>query len=108
MRDDRYAKYLYAGITAVSVIGISIIIYFIFREFSVVQSLISKLISILSPILYGAVMAFLMSPVYNKLYEKLSVLFKKIMTNKKTAVSLAKTSDEPSDFFTSTSVILYF
>ncbi len=91
MRDGRYAKYLYAGITAVSVIGISIIIYFIFREFSVVQSLISKLISILSPILYGAVMAFLMSPVYNKLYEKLSVLFKKIMTNKKTAVSLAKT-----------------
>jgi len=27
MRDGRYAKYLYAGITAVSVIGISIIFY---------------------------------------------------------------------------------
>ena len=81
MKDDKYAHYIYTGITAGCVIGVSIIIYFIFREFSVVQSMVAKIFSILSPILYGAVMAFLMSPVYNKLNEKMSVFFKKIFKN---------------------------
>ena len=83
MKDDKYAHYIYTGITAGCVIGVSIIIYFIFREFSVVQSMVAKIFSILSPILYGAVMAFLMSPVYNKLNEKMSVFFKKIFKKKK-------------------------
>ena len=91
MKDDKYAHYIYTGITAGCVIGVSIIIYFIFREFSVVQSMVAKIFSILSPILYGAVMAFLMSPVYNKLNEKMSVFFKKIFKKQKMAFTLSKT-----------------
>lgn len=91
MKDDKYAHYIYTGITAGCVIGVSIIIYFIFREFSVVQSMVAKIFSILSPILYGAVMAFLMSPVYNKLNEKMSVFFKKIFKKQKMVFTLSKT-----------------
>lgn len=91
MKDDKYAHYIYTGITAGCVIGVSIIIYFIFREFSVVQSMVAKIFSILSPILYGAVMAFLMSPVYNKMNEKMSVFFKKIFKKQKMVFTLSKT-----------------
>lgn len=65
MKDHRFGKYICAGITAVSVITISVLLIFLFIERTVVKAAIDNVISILSPIIFGAVLAFLVTSIYN-------------------------------------------
>lgn len=65
MKDQRFSKYIYTGLTAVSVIAFSILLVFLFLERTVVWGYLNKIASILSPIILGAVLAFLLAPVYN-------------------------------------------
>lgn len=65
MKDQRFSKYIYMGLTAVSVIAVSILLVFLFLERTVVWGYLNKIASILSPIILGAVLAFLLAPVYN-------------------------------------------
>lgn len=70
MKDHKFAKYIYSGLTAVLVIGISLLIGFLFLERHAVFAFVDKILEILSPIIIGAVLAFLLSPVYNVCYNK--------------------------------------
>lgn len=63
MEQDR--KYLYWGLTAFSVICGVLVFYDTVFQNSVLFDYIGKLITILSPVSYGFVMAYVLSPVVN-------------------------------------------
>ena len=70
MKDRKFSKYLFVGVTAVTVIAVSILLVFLFLERQAVSSFFDKIMEILSPTIIGAVLAFLVSPVYNSFYKK--------------------------------------
>ena len=75
---DKYRNYLHLGLTAFLVIIASITFWFILNRFEVLHSIANKIFSILTPITYGAVMAFLVAPIYNRSINFLNKFFKKI------------------------------
>ena len=70
MKDHKFAKYIYTGLTAGLVIAVSLLIGFLFLERQAVFAFIDRILEILSPIIIGAVLAFLLSPIYNFCYDK--------------------------------------
>ena len=81
MKKTDIRVYLYSGITALSVIAIAITIYFTFNRFHFISATFNKIISILLPILYGFIMTFLFSPIYNKVYKVSGTSLAKISNN---------------------------
>jgi len=71
MEQDR--KYLYWGLTAFCVICGVLVFYDTVFQNSVLFDYIGKLITILSPVSYGFVMAYVLSPVVNAVERLLSV-----------------------------------
>lgn len=65
MKNQRFDRYIYAGITAILVIIAATAVIFLFWERQSIADAVNRLMGILSPIIYGAVLAFLFSPVYN-------------------------------------------
>lgn len=79
MKKEILKNYLYWGITALCVIGASILVAFLFNRFEVVKAGFDKVVSILMPTIYGAVLAFLMAPVYDRVRDWTSVQIRKII-----------------------------
>ena len=52
------------GLTALAVIASCVLLCFALLKFSVIAAIIKKIITILMPIIYGGVLAYLMLPVY--------------------------------------------
>ena len=70
-------KYLpLAGMILLSLSG-AILLFFILFRVQVIGSFFKKLLDILAPILYGIVLAYLLSPVCNKVEYSLLALLKK-------------------------------
>lgn len=65
MREHKYEKYIYGGITAVLVIAVAILMIFFLSEINAVMRFVRKLLIILEPIIIGAVLTFLVAPIYN-------------------------------------------
>ena len=58
MKNHRFDRYLYMGITAVLVLAAATAVIFLFLERKAILALGGRIISILTPIIYGAVLAF--------------------------------------------------
>ncbi len=67
MKIDKLEKHVYWGITAVVVVIVSFIFAFLFYRFGVIRDTIRKITNILMPIIYGCILTFLMSPVYDRI-----------------------------------------
>lgn len=68
-------KYLYWGITAFLVIAASILFYYLLFHSVNIKSAISGAINISMPVIYGMVLAYLMTPIVNMLERKLFLPF---------------------------------
>jgi predicted PurR-regulated permease PerM len=66
MKNGKYDKYIYWGVTTLIVVLISASFVFIVTRYSYVEAGVRTILGILAPIIYGAVMAYLLAPVYNK------------------------------------------
>ncbi len=67
MKENKSHKFIYWGITAFLVILLSIVVVWGFIRWNTVRNAIDALNGILAPITYGAILAYLLSPVYNRL-----------------------------------------
>lgn len=80
MKNQEFKKYFYYGITAVSVIAICIVFWYSIRNWSSLKTFFHSIFGIVAPIVYGAVLAYLVSPVYNRTkrwtVSKLSIKWK--------------------------------
>ena len=78
------SKYIKIGVMAFLVIAASITLFFIFYRIDRFSGVISTVIGILGPFIYGLVMAYLLCPVYNVTFRNLMKLglFKNRKANK--------------------------
>ena len=83
-------KYLTLGIILAGVLAVSIIIYFCIGKYSTFISSINGMIGILSPFVYGSALAYVLSPVCNKIEKKLYCVICKHSSKKENAKTLAE------------------
>lgn len=72
--DEKHIKW---GFTAFLVILCSIIVFFAIYRMSDVSHIVSKVVSILTPFIYGLIMAYLLCPVYNFAVRNVYALLKR-------------------------------
>lgn len=78
------------GLTALAVIAFSLLLCFALLKFAVIAKVIGKIVTILMPIIYGGVLAYLMLPVYNVAERYILDLSGKAIKNKDSCSRLAK------------------
>lgn len=82
--------FLYMGIAAFLVIAASVTFFFILYRMDEISSLLDTIISILQPIIYGFVIAYLLNPIMMFFEEKLYPYFKKGIKNQKKAAKFTR------------------
>ena len=83
-------QYFRWGVTII-VAGVALLlVYFLISHFSWVKSTLGKLLSILSPFIYGLVMAYLLSPIYNFIIKKTYPIIQKKVEKKTTVLRISK------------------
>jgi len=90
MKEHKFREYIYWGVTAVLVIVSCILVAVVFLRWQTVRQGIKTLNVILAPITYGAILAYLMSPVYNRLRSLLEKCLVKVLKEKEKRTNLAK------------------
>lgn len=83
-------KYLYAGLTAFLVIGASLLLYFFFLRLDNILRVFAKIIHILKPLIYGIVIAFILTQIYNYVDKNLSKLLISKIKDKELAKKYTK------------------
>ena len=68
-------RYLKVGITGAAVLASGILCAFVLFKMKVILAVLKAVMGILKPFLYGAVIAYLLAPLCNKIEEKLFQLF---------------------------------
>lgn len=66
MKNEKYQRYIYWGVTAFIVLSLLIGLIFFIIKIEQVLEIFRVFFRILAPITYGAVMAYLMAPIYNR------------------------------------------
>lgn len=77
MKNQRFKPYIYWGVTAVLVIAACVMFAFLLLKIKDVKAAIRLVNGILTPIIYGAVLAYLLTPVYNWTYRQMRKLTEK-------------------------------
>lgn len=90
--NNRFSKYIFWGVTATIALAISIAFVFFLIKIDRVQAVLQMLTSILSPIIYGAVMAYLMAPIYNRVQKAVEKGLSKIGTLEETRHRIGSTA----------------
>ena len=70
-RFDLQPHYIEWGLTALGVIVACVLVVFVLFRMTTIWGIVKKFFSILSPFIYGFVMAYLLMPVFNMLYRNL-------------------------------------
>lgn len=66
MKETKFRNYICWGVTALTVIVLSITFTFFLSRFQAVKETMNLVAQILMPVIYGAVLAYLLLPVYNR------------------------------------------
>ncbi len=90
MKDHKYGKYIMWGVTAFLVIVACTMVAVMLVRWQTVRSVLDMIGEILAPITYGAVLAYLMSPIYNRLQSWLQILLAKPVPKETKRASLSK------------------
>lgn len=89
MKNNENNKYVKLGITGAAVLGAGIFCAFLLFKIQEILTGVQTVINILKPFLYGAVIAYLLTPLCNKLEGKLHKLFAKKSERTKKFLSFA-------------------
>lgn len=79
MKNDKYRTYIYWGVTALTVLLLLVAAVFVVMRWSLVAALGAKIAHILAPVIYGAVFAYLLNPVYNRVQAAVMKLTEKVI-----------------------------
>lgn len=90
MKKLKFKHYICWGVTALVVVALSVAFGFFLSRFELVSGAVGKLTEILMPIIYGAVLAYLMLPIYNHTREWVERKTAKKLRSQKTRTSTAK------------------
>lgn len=87
---DKNEVYVKWGLTAVAVILVALVISLVFNKLGYIAVTIKAIVSTVSSVLYGVVMAFLTAPVYDKISDRLAKIFSSLFPKWKNPIKLAK------------------
>ncbi len=90
MFKDDHKQYAIWGITAFCVVAASVLFFFFIFRLNSVGLLFGKIIKILSPVIYGLVIAYLLGPIANFWNRKLNVVLGEHLDNKSHVKKIAK------------------
>lgn len=90
MKDTKFRSYIYWGITTLFVIVLSIAFAFFLSRFDSVKGMAGLIVDILMPVIYGAVFAYLLLPVYNKSRDVTARLLAAVFHSKKSVRSMSR------------------
>lgn len=90
MKDQRFKSYVYWGVTATCVAAACVALVFFLFNISSVKSFVAIIVKILTPIIYGAVLAYLLTPIFNRCVLWLEPVFFRWTKREKMALSVAK------------------
>lgn len=76
MKREKYQQYIYWGVTAFIVLALLVVFVFTMVKFDRVKAGIDMLTGILAPITYGAVLAYLLAPIYNRVRKAVIICAK--------------------------------
>lgn len=79
MRNEKYRKYIYWGVTALVVLAMLIAFAFLIINGTKVRGGVAKLFGILAPITWGAVFAYLLTPIFNRVHNGIMHTFQKLI-----------------------------
>ena len=88
MKNDKYRMYIYWGVTALAVLLLLVAAVFVVMRWSIVAAAGAKIAHILAPVIYGAVFAYLLNPVYNRVQAAVMKLTEKIIPQEKSRKKL--------------------
>lgn len=92
MKNDKFRKHLYWGVTAFVVLALMVVLIFLLVRGASVKALFGLLSSILMPIIYGAVLAYLLTPVFNWVRNRVDKGLEGSVKTEKTRKSIARTA----------------
>lgn len=90
MKNPRFKNYIYWGTTALAVVALSVAFGFFLSRFELVSGALGRIASILMPIIYGAALAYLMLPIYNKIRACTTRKLSKTIKNERILSGIAK------------------
>ncbi|MDW2798873.1 AI-2E family transporter [Clostridium boliviensis] len=90
MKDFKFRTYVCWGVTALAVIALSIAFAFFLSRFEAVKGTIRLIVEILMPVIYGAVLAYLLLPVYNRSRDISARTLNKVTRSRKTVLSFSR------------------
>ena len=79
---EKYQKYIAWGLTAFCVIASSILLFFLLYKLNAIKAAVKGFMQILEPFLVGALIAYLLAPIYNALLRNLEPVFRKKLKQK--------------------------
>lgn len=77
MNNEENKKYVKAGITAIAVVLVSLLCFFLLFRLKEISDGLGMIFKILQPFLYGAIFAYILTPVCNRLEQLLGKIFPK-------------------------------
>ncbi len=87
---EKYGRYIIWGVTAFLVIVACVLVALALLRWSTVKGALDTVNQILAPITYGVILAYLMSPAYNRMEGWLNSLLQKAVKEPEKRVSLSK------------------
>ncbi len=91
---EKYSNYIAMGLTAFLVIAASILLFFVLHSFPAIKRTVGGFLQILEPFIVGAIIAYLLAPLYNRLLRNFESFFVRKLSAKRAhtlAVALALT-----------------
>ncbi len=83
MKNQKFSTYIYWGITAFLVVASCILLVFTMIHMDKVKQWTGFLTQILMPVIYGAVLAYLLTPIYNRVSRKTEDTLSRFFKEKK-------------------------
>lgn len=88
MDREKYRRYIYWGVTAFVAAALLVALIFLIINWEKAKGVMSLLKGILAPIIYGAVFAYLLTPIYNRVHDKIKELSARMKLQEKSQESL--------------------
>lgn len=82
VKKEKFETYIYWGVTAFVVLALLVAVIFLLINWKSAQKMGTALLGILEPIIYGAVFAYLMAPIYNRVCEWTKKIFSLVKLEK--------------------------
>lgn len=92
MKNDKFRRYFYWGVTASVVLALIVVLIFLLIKGASVQAFFSLFGSILMPIIYGGVLAYLLTPVFNQVRNRVDKGLENLVKAKKARNNIARTA----------------